>query len=71
MSSKNTRLTSFVFVVLLALSGASFGFLLGRSHQMSSESTTTEQLQNVSHQVKTSGAIISRGADAVRRLLVK
>jgi len=70
MSSKKTRLTSIVFVVLLALSGASFGFLLGRSHQMSSESTT-EQLQNMSHQVKTSGALISRGADAVRRLLVK
>jgi len=70
MSSKKTRLTSFVFVILLALSGASFGFLLGRSHQMSSDSTT-EQLQNMSHQVKTSGALISRGADAVRRLLVK
>lgn len=70
MSSKKTRLTSFVFVVLLALSGASFGFLLGRSHQMSADSTT-EQLQNMSHQVKTSGALISRGADAVRRLLVK
>lgn len=70
MSSKKARLTSFVFVILLALSGASFGFLLGRSHQMSSDSTT-EQLQNMSHQVKTSGALISRGADAVRRLLVK
>lgn len=70
MSSKKTRLTSIVFVILLALSGASFGFLLGRSHQMSSESAT-EQFQNMSQQVKTSGALVSRGAEAVRRLLVK
>ena len=70
MSSKKTRLTSFVIVIILALSGASFGFLLGRSHQMNAASAT-EQIHTMGQQVKTSGAVISRGADAIRRLLVK
>ncbi|MEO0732108.1 MAG: hypothetical protein AAFZ52_04695 [Bacteroidota bacterium] len=70
MSFRKIKWTSIAFVLVLALSGASFGFLLGRSHSASLEKTS-EQLHNVSEKVQTSGAVVSRGADALRRLLVR
>jgi len=62
--------SSVLFVLLLAVSWASFGFLLGRSNGNSAR-VTTEQLQGVSQQVQAGGAIILRGAGAVQRILVK
>jgi len=72
MITRKTRLTTAAFVVLLALSGASYGFLLGRSHQLKSEAQdATEQLQTMGSQVKNTGAVVTKGLDAVRRMLIK
>lgn len=72
MITRKTKLTSAAFVILLALSGASYGFLLGRSHQLKSEARdTTEQLQTMGNQVKNSGAVVIKGLDAIRRMLIK
>lgn len=68
MLLRKVKWSTFAFVLVLALSGASFGFLLGRSHHASGQ--TTEQLHGVGEKVQAGGAIISRGADAVRKLLV-
>ena len=69
MSLRKVKWTTIGFVLILALSGASFGFLLGRSHH--SAALPTEQLHGVGEKVQAGGAIISRGADAVRKLLVQ
>jgi len=72
MSSQKVKLTTVAFVVLLALSGASFGFLLGRSQQLKADAKeTTEQLHTMTNRVQDTGAVLTRGADAFRRLLVK
>ena len=72
MASRKAKFTSAAFVLLLALSGACYGFLLGRSQQLKAEaSEATEQLQSMGHQVKQSGALVTRGLDAVRRMLVR
>ncbi len=66
------KFSSIVFILLLALSGLSFGFLVGRSHQAKAETnSTTQQMKMMGEKVKASGALVSRGADAVRKLLIK
>jgi hypothetical protein len=37
MFSRKAKLTTISFILILALSGASFGFLLGRSHQLQAD----------------------------------
>lgn len=72
MFSRKAKLTTLAFVALLALSGASFGFLLGRSQQLQSDAQeATEQLHSMTNKVQHTGAVLTRGADAFRRLLVK
>ena len=72
MSSRKVKLTTVAFVALLALSGASFGFLLGRSQQLKADAQeTTEQLHTMTNRVQHTGTVLTRGADAFRRLLVK
>lgn len=72
MFSRKAKLTTIAFVALLALSGASFGFLLGRSQQLKADAEdATEQLHTMTNNVQHSGAMLTRGADAFRRLLVK
>jgi hypothetical protein len=72
MFSRKAKLTTISFILILALSGASFGFLLGRSHQLQADAEdATEQLQTMGQHVRTTGAVLTRGLDAVQRLLVK
>ena len=70
MSDKKTRLFSIAFVLTLALSGASLGFLVGRSQQLC-ENTDLEVIQSsVSTQVQSSGAVVAKAFKAVRYLLI-
>lgn len=72
MFSRKAKMTTISFVLLLALSGASYGFLLGRSHQLKAEAEqATEQIQSIGHKVQNSGALVSRGLNAVQRMLIK
>lgn len=72
MTSQKFKYSSIVFILLLVLSGLSFGFLVGRSQQAKAEmNNATEQMQMMGEKVQASGALVSRGADAVRRLLIK
>lgn len=72
MFSRKAKFTTLAFVALLALSGACFGFLLGRSQQLKADAQeTTEQLQTMTNKVQHTGAVLTRGADAFRRMLVK
>ncbi len=70
MSFRKAKLPTLFFVLLLTLSGLSFGFLVGRSQQASAE-RATEQLQLMGEQVQAGGAVITKGADLLRRLLTK
>ncbi|MFT6001091.1 MAG: preprotein translocase subunit YajC [Neolewinella sp.] len=70
MSSHKSKWYSLVFVLLLTLSGLSFVFLVGRSQQARADQAT-EQFQLMGDQVKASGAVLTKGADVFRRLLVK
>lgn len=72
MFTRKAKLTTAAFVFILALSGASFGFLMGRSQQLkASAADTSEQIQVVTQQVKSSGAVLVKGFDFAKRLLVK
>lgn len=57
-------------VVLLVLSGLSYGFLVGQSQQARAEKAA-DQFQVMTEQVQASGALVSKGADAVRRIILK
>ena len=70
MSFRKAKWSSLVFVLLLTLSGLSFGFLVGRSQQARADQAT-EQLQMMGDQVKAGGAVLNKSADVFRRLLVK
>ncbi|MFK8163265.1 MAG: hypothetical protein AB8H12_12440 [Lewinella sp.] len=70
MSLRKAKWSSLIFVLLLTLSGLSFGFLVGRSQQARADQAT-EQLQMMGDQVKAGGAVLNKGADVLRRLLVK
>lgn len=72
MFSRKAKFTSLAFVLLLALSGSSFGFLLSKSSQLqTSAEETTEQIQSMGHKVQHTGAVLTKGLDAVQRMLVK
>lgn len=72
MGSRKAKLTTIAFLFLLALSGMSFGFLMGRSQQLkASTAETSKQLRVVTQQVRHSGAVLVKGVDFVKRLLVK
>jgi len=72
MKNRKSKYYSLVFILLLTLSGLSFGFLVNRSQQATTEgNSTTEQMKLMGEKVQASGALVSRGADAVRRLLIK
>jgi len=72
MNLRKFKFSSLVFILLLTLSGLSFGFLVGRSHQAQAEmNNTTQQMKMMGEKVQASGALVSRGADAVRKLLIK
>ncbi len=72
MSSKKT-LFPLALVFLLALSGLSFGYLVGQSQQAQAQKQAQEQLQLMTDKVqaKASGALVNKGAEAVRRILIK
>ncbi|MEM9931311.1 MAG: hypothetical protein AAF840_15960 [Bacteroidota bacterium] len=70
MSFRKAKLSTVLFVLLLMLSGLSFGFLVGRSQQARAQQAT-EQLQMMGEQVQAGGAVITKGADVFRRLLTK
>lgn len=73
MFSRNKVLSSILFVLLLTLSGLSFGYLVGQSQQAKAEQAAQEQFQMITEQVqaKASGALVNTGAEAVRRMLIK
>jgi outer membrane murein-binding lipoprotein Lpp len=70
MSKRSTRIYSIAFVFLLILSGLSFGFLVGRSQQAKADQAS-EQVQLLNNQVKVSTVLVVKGANALRKLLVK
>lgn len=70
MNSLKAKLTTIVLVLVLALSGASYGFLIGRSQQLDT-SRASEQIQQASEQIRTSGAVLNKGTELIKRLLVK
>lgn len=70
MARKKIRLTSILFVLLLGLSGVSFGFLLGRSQQLG-ETGAEQQIDQMTQQVRTGGDVIVRGTRAIQRLLAQ
>ena len=72
MPARKTRLTSIALVVLLGLSGLSFGFLVGRSHQLAEEQSQQGQvIATTSSTVQTSGLLLKQAVDGVRYLLIK
>lgn len=68
MSFRKVKMSTLLFILLLMLSGLSFGFLVGRSQQARAE-RATEQFQLVGEQVKAGGAVVYKSADLIRRLL--
>ncbi len=70
MSFRKAKLSTLLFVLLLMMSGLSFGFLVGRSQQARAEKAT-QQIQLMGEQVQAGGAVISKGADVFRRLLTQ
>ena len=70
MSFRKAKWSSLIFVLLLTLSGLSFGFLVGRSQQARADKAT-EQLQVMGDQVKAGGAVLTKSADVFRRILVR
>jgi|AntRauTorckE5430_2_1112549.scaffolds.fasta_scaffold08018_3 outer membrane murein-binding lipoprotein Lpp len=70
MSKRSTRIYSIAFVFLIILSGLSFGFLVGRSQQAKADQAS-EQVQLLNNQVKVSNVLVVKGANALRKLLVK
>jgi hypothetical protein len=72
MSFRNKIWSSIIFVLLLTLSGLSFGYLVGQSQQAKAEKAQ-EQLQMMTEKVQAqaSGALVNKGADAIRRMLIK
>lgn len=73
MSKSSTRNYSLAVLFILALSGLSFGFLVTQSQQQAEQqqAETTQQLQNLTGKVKTSTALVTKGAEALRRVLVQ
>jgi len=72
MSSSKKTLFSVAVVSLLVLSGVSFGYLVGQSQQAKAEQAQGQlQMMTEKVQAQASGALVSKGADAVRRMLIK
>jgi len=72
MFSRNKILSTIFFVLLLTLSGLSFGYLVGESQQAKAEEAREQfHLMTEKVQAKASGALVNKGADAVRRMLIK
>jgi len=72
MSSSKKTLFSVAVVSLLVLSGLSFGYLVGQSQQAKAEQAQGQlQMMTEKVQAQASGALVSKGADAVRRMLIK
>ncbi len=72
MSSLKKRLFPIALVVLLILSGLSFGYLVGQSQQAKAEQAQGQfQMMTEKVQAQASGALVNKGADAVRRILIK
>lgn len=65
--------SSIIFVLLLTLSGLSFGYLVGQSQQAKAEKAAQEQFQLMTEKVQAqaSGALVNKGAEAIRRMLIK
>ena len=59
------------FVLVLTMSAVSFGFLIGQSQQARQAREATEQIQLLSDKVQVSGELVIRGADGLRRLIIK
>ena len=70
MSSKSVRYSSFALILVLALSGLSFGFLVGQSHRLSSDEAV-ENVQTVTTRVHTGGALVAKAFRGARYLLIK
>jgi predicted negative regulator of RcsB-dependent stress response len=72
MSFSKKTLFSVAVVFLLVLSGLSFGYLVGQSQQAKAERAQGQfQMMTDKVQAQASGALVSKGADAVRRMLIK
>ena len=70
MSLRKVKSTSFALLLVLGLSGMSFGFLVGRSHQLSA-GEASEQIQAVSGQVQNGGALVTKAFKGIRYFLIK
>ncbi|OAV45721.1 hypothetical protein [Lewinella sp. 4G2] len=70
MTRQRIRFTSVAFIAVLAISGMSLGFLVGRSHQQDVQGAS-EQIQQVSANVQSGGATISRIVNGVRHMLIQ
>ena len=69
MPPKKFKLLS-VFAVLLFLSATCSGFLVGRTVRLHEEGKF-EQLQEVSKPIIDAGAILHRGVEAVKRVVLR
>ncbi|NJC28479.1 hypothetical protein [Neolewinella antarctica] len=70
MKTSQPRSFLLAAMIMFVLSGLSFGFLLGQSHQQRTVEAT-EQIRAMSSQVKTGGALVARVALSVRNVLIK
>lgn len=72
MTSAKSRILSIAFVLVLGLSGLSFGFLVGRSHQLQSEQATAQQtVASAASTVETTSTLFVKAVQGFRQLLIK
>ena len=73
MSSAKSRIVSIAFVLVLGLSGLSFGFLVGRSHQMQAteQATAQQAVMAASSTVETTSTLFVKAVHGFRQLLIK
>ena len=70
MTLPRFKISSLLLILLLAVSGMSYGFLVGRAHRAQFDGGQ-EQVQRAAEQVTTTTTIATRAAEAVRWMLIK
>ena len=70
MTTQRIRITSISLVLVLALSGLSFGFLVGRSQQHSAEAAT-DSIQQVTAGVQSSSAVVTKVVRGLQHMLIQ
>lgn len=72
MSFQKKVWSTLALVLLLTLSGLSFGYLVGQSQQAKAVKAQDQfQMMTDKVQAQASGALVNKGAEAVRRILIK